>query len=60
MKNIETRKTIALAMSGALILFSGYCIVTGKPIPVEFTSIATMVIGYYFGKATALEMPKQE
>jgi hypothetical protein len=34
-KSIETRKTIALAMSAAYIIFTGYCIVTGKSIPQE-------------------------
>ncbi|OCZ54299.1 hypothetical protein [Dehalobacter sp. TeCB1] len=60
MKNIQTRKTIALAMTAAYILFTGYCLVTGKNIPVEFTAIVGPVIGYYFGKSTALEMPEQK
>ena len=55
MKNIQTRKTIALAMAGAYILFTGYCIVTGKTVPAEFIGIVGPVIGYYFGKSTALE-----
>lgn len=58
MKSIETRKTIALAMSAAYIIFTGYCIVTGKSIPQEFVAIVGPVIGYYFGKSTALEIPQ--
>jgi glutamate formiminotransferase len=54
-KNIETRKTIALAMAGAYILFTGYCIVTGKVVPAEFIGIVGPIIGYYFGKSTVLE-----
>lgn len=57
---IEVRKTIALAMTAAYIVFTGYCIVTGKTIPQEFVAIVGPVIGYYFGKSTALEMPKHD
>lgn len=56
--NIGTRKTIALAMAGAYILFTAYGMVTGKAVPVEFVSIVGPIIGYYFGKSTALEQPK--
>jgi hydrogenase/urease accessory protein HupE len=45
-------------MSAAYIIFTGYCIVTGKSIPQEFVAIVGPVIGYYFGKSTALEMPQ--
>ncbi|MFA5306942.1 MAG: hypothetical protein WC365_05855 [Candidatus Babeliales bacterium] len=55
---VEVRKTIALAVTAAYILFTGFCIVTGKTVPVEFVAIVGPVIGYYFGKSTALEMPK--
>lgn len=57
---IETRKTIALAMAGAYILFNAYCIVTGKVIPTEFVTVVGTIIGYYFGKSTALDQPKKE
>lgn len=59
MKNIETRKTIALAMAAAYILFTGYAMVTGKTVPVEFVAVVGPIIGYYFGKSTALEVPKK-
>jgi len=59
MKNIETRKTIALAMAGAYIVFTAYAMATGKAVPVEFVGIVGPVIGYYFGKSTALEQPKK-
>lgn len=55
MKWIETRKTIALAMAGAYILFTGYSMVTGRPVPVPFIAVVGPIIGYYFGKSTALE-----
>ena len=58
MKNIETRKTIALAMTAAYIIFTGYWVITGKVVPVEFIATVGPVIGYYFGKSTALEVPK--
>ena len=55
MKNIETRKAIALTMAGAYILFTGYGIVTVKSVPAEFIGIVGPVIGYYFGKSTLNE-----
>ena len=58
MKNIETRKTIALAMSAAYIVLTAFGMMTGKEVPVQFVAIAGGVIGYYFGKSTALETPK--
>jgi hypothetical protein len=58
MKNIETRKTIALAMAASYIVFMGYCLWTGKQLPPEFVGTVSVVVGYYFGKSTALEMPK--
>jgi Na+/H+ antiporter NhaC len=57
MKSIETRKTIALFLTlvfGILIVV-GY--VMGKDIPPTVTPIISMVIGYYFGKSTALDKP---
>ena len=57
MDKIKTRKTIALAMSAAYILFTAYSMVTSKQVPVEFVGIVGPVIGYYFGKSTALEQP---
>jgi hypothetical protein len=59
MKNIETRKTIALSISAAYILFSGYCIITGSSLPDTFVAIVGLIIGYYFGKSTALDIPKK-
>jgi len=56
--NIGTRKTIALSMAGAYILFTAYGMIMGKSVPVEFVGIVGPIIGYYFGKSTALEQPK--
>lgn len=55
---IETRKTIALALMAAYILLTGYCVISGKVVPTEFVATVGTVVGYYFGKSTALEMPK--
>jgi hypothetical protein len=55
MKNIETRKFIALFLTvifGTLSII-GFCL--GKEIPTTVTAIISMVIGYYFGKSTALD-----
>ena len=55
MKNIETRKFIALFLTVVFGILSiiGFCI--GKEIPTTVTAIISMVIGYYFGKSTALD-----
>ncbi len=56
---LPTRKTIALALAGAYIVFMGYCLVTGQTLPSEFVATVSVVIGYYFGKSTALEQPEK-
>ncbi len=55
MKNIETRKFIALFLTVVfgILTIVGFC--TGKDIPSTVTPIISMVIGYYFGKSTALD-----
>jgi hypothetical protein len=55
MRSIETRKTIALAMSAAYILFTAYALLTGKSVLDTYIAIVGLIIGYYFGKSTALE-----
>jgi hydrogenase/urease accessory protein HupE len=58
MKNIETRKTIALFLTlvfGVLVVV-GFAM--GKDIPAPVYAIISMVIGYYFGKSTALDKPQ--
>ncbi|MBC7765827.1 MAG: hypothetical protein H7Y41_05020 [Hyphomonadaceae bacterium] len=63
MKKIETRKTIALISIAVLTFVVIYCILTRKEIPQSSMTIITAMIGYigyYFGKATALEMPKEK
>jgi hypothetical protein len=59
MSKQSTRKIIALAMSASYILFTAYAMITGKAVPTEFVGIVGPVIGYYFGKSTALDMPKK-
>ncbi len=60
MKNLQTRKIIALSMTLAYIGLTVYATIAGKEVPVAFITTAGTVIGYYFGKSTALEIPKQE
>lgn len=50
---IGVRKIIALMMTA---VFS-YMAVSGIVTPQEFLPVFSMVIGYYFGKSTALEHP---
>lgn len=54
-KNIcgSIRKIIALALT---IVFC-YLSIVGKIEPSEFIPIFSMVLGYYFGKSTALDVP---
>lgn len=57
---LTTRKIMALGFSGAYVLFVGFCIFTNKAVPSEFVAIVSTVVGYYFGKSTALDVPKGE
>lgn len=57
---LTTRKLMALGFSGAYILFVGFCIWSDKAVPSEFVAIVSTVVGYYFGKSTALEVPGGE
>lgn len=54
-KNIcgSVRKIIALVLT---IVFC-YLSIVGKIEPSEFIPIFSMVLGYYFGKSTALDVP---
>lgn len=54
---LSTRKVMALGFSMAYIVFVGFCIYMDKSVPSEFVAIVSTVVGYYFGKSTALEMP---
>ena len=49
----SVRKIIALALT---IVFC-YLSIVGKIEPSEFIPIFSMVLGYYFGKSTALDVP---
>lgn len=55
LKNIETRKFIALFLTVVFGILAVAGFVSGKDIPVTVTAIISMVIGYYFGKSTALD-----
>ncbi len=55
MKKVETRKIIALTVTLAYILMNSYTIVVGKSMPDAYVAVTSSIIGYYFGKSTALE-----
>lgn len=54
---VATRKVMALGFSGAYIMMSMFCILYDKEVPTEFIAIVSTVVGYYFGKSTALDQP---
>lgn len=49
----SVRKIIALSVTGVFCYLS----ITGKIGSNEFIPVFSMIIGYYFGKSTALELP---
>lgn len=53
MKNLELRKIIALCLT----LVFCYLSIVGNIHVSEFIPVFSMVIGYYFGKSTALDTP---
>lgn len=55
---LTTRKIIALGFSGTYVVFVGFCIFTNQSVPSEFVTIVSTVVGYYFGRSTALDVPK--
>lgn len=53
---IEVRKIIALSITFVFCYLALNKIIKSN----EFLPIATMVMGYYFGKSTALDNPKDK
>lgn len=51
----SVRKIIALVLTGVFCYLS----IIGTIKPTEFIPIFSMVLGYYFGKSTALDTPPQ-
>ncbi len=49
---------MALGFSGAYIIMMFLCVLCDKEVPNEFLAIVSTVVGYYFGKSTALDTPK--
>ena len=47
------RKIVAISLTGVFCYLS----VTGKVTTDQFLPVFSMVIGYYFGKSTALDVP---
>jgi len=56
---IETRKTIALAFAGSLLILTGFAMYFKLDIPEPFKTLVVTVISFYFGKSTALDVPGQ-
>lgn len=52
---IPVRKTIALSIMFSYILCNVYILMFGGTILESFTSTTVMIVGYYFGKSTALD-----
>ncbi|GAB6170492.1 hypothetical protein JCM1393_29520 [Clostridium carnis] len=52
----SVRKIIALAVT----LVFCYLSISGKVTSDEFIPVFSMIIGYYFGKSTALDVPKHK
>lgn len=57
---ISIRKIMALGFSTAYIVLMFACVWLDKMVPSEFVAIVSTVVGYYFGKSTALDVPKGE
>jgi len=55
-KLLEVRKLIALSVTLTFIYLSVIGIIGAT----EFIPIFTMIVGYYFGKSTALDQPRKE
>ena len=60
LNKIYTRKIIALAFAGAYLIFTGFCLWTGKELPGPFDLLAGTVIGWYFSQSTARDNPKKD
>lgn len=53
--HLEVRKTIALSLTALFI----YLTLKGRVDIVQMTTIYGVIIGFYFGKSTALDDPMQ-
>lgn len=52
---LPVRKTIALAITAAYIGMNIFSLIKGVKVPETFTSTTAIIVGYYFGKSTALD-----
>jgi len=52
---LPVRKTIALAVTAAYIGMNIFSLIKGVKVPEAFTSTTAIIVGYYFGKSTALD-----
>lgn len=53
---LSVRKSIAIMLTVAFC----YLAFTGKVSSSEYTTVFTMVIGFYFGRSTALDVPGKQ
>lgn len=54
--NLQVKKSIALALVSAYILFTAWEVMyLNKPISESFRTVATMVVAYYFGRSHGKE-----
>ena len=62
MQNLGVRKIVTLVLVGMFVVMGLIGMVVGKEIPVVVVGLVTTVVGYYFGKSTALDnpMPKEK
>lgn len=58
MEKIPTRKTVTLAMAAAYIAFTAWSMLSGVKIPDGFDALATLTIGYHYGKSTAQDQKR--
>jgi hydrogenase/urease accessory protein HupE len=57
LNKLPVRKVVTLFF---VLIYGILCVLSfiqGKPIPTDMTAAFTMVVGYYFGKSTALDIP---
>jgi hypothetical protein len=58
MNKLPTRKTVTLFLTLIFGIMAVAAFIMNKDIPASFGTIIATVIGYYFGKSTALDVPK--
>ena len=57
MQKLSVRKIVTLVLVGMFVVMGIIGMIIGKDIPVMVVGLVTTVVGYYFGKSTALDNP---